>query len=271
LDLVYARSIHVNILRTSFLSAFFVIGVTAFADPLAEFFPTEPDNFVGNYSGRWEGKVTVDPELHAQVIALGNDTYRIRFVPKLFLRTPIVEEVEAKSANGRLAFSGQHVRGEISAGRIIGERTRGSDTFDLKKAVHTLPTMGRKAPEGAKALGKDAWQAAQGWEFEDSGVITVTPKGGYLTSKEAFKDLEMHIEFRTPFMPAAPRPRSAATAACSYPGRVRSADPRQLRARRASTTTAARCTRSRRHKVNACAPARRMADLRHHLPRAALR
>ena len=185
-------------------SSFFVVlvlGTAAIAEPIDEFFPAEPDPFVGNYSGRWIGKVEVDPELHAQVIALGNDSYRIRFVPKLFLRTPVIEEVEAKVENGRLAFAGSSVRGEIVDGRIKGERTRGGDTFDLERAVHSSPTMGKKAPEGAKVLGKAAWQAAEGWEFADDGVITVTPKGGYLTSKEAFKDLEMHIEFRNSFMP----------------------------------------------------------------------
>ena len=176
-------------------------GGAAVADPMDEFFPAEPDPFVGDYSGRWIGKVEVDPELHAQVIALGNDSYRIRFVPKLFLRTPQVDVVEAKAENGRLAFDGDSVRGEIVDGRIRGERTRGNDTFDLMKVTHASPTMGTEAPAGAKVLGKDAWQPADGWELGEDGLITVTPKGGYLTSKETFKDLEMHMEFRNSFMP----------------------------------------------------------------------
>lgn len=191
-----------NIYRMSFV-ILVSLGSAAMADPMDEFFPAEPDPFVGDYSGRWIGKVEVDPELHAQVIALGNDNYRIRFVPKLFMRTPIVDEIEVKTENGRLAFAGSNVRGEIADGRIKGERTRGSDTFGLKKAVHTSPTMDREAPARAKVLGQDAWQAAVGWEFGEDGVITVTPKGGYLTSKETFKDLEMHIEFRNSFMPRA--------------------------------------------------------------------
>lgn len=73
-------------------------------------------------------------------------------------------------------------------------------------------TLGAKAPEGAVVLlGKGGDSAAQwtkksggpiGWTLED-GVLTVKGGSGDIRTKQEFTDYQLHVEFRTPYMPDA--------------------------------------------------------------------
>lgn len=172
-----------------------------------KFFPAEPDPFMGDYVGRWTDDVDVDPAIAAQVIPLGNDTYRVRLVSKLDMRCPVIASVEAKVSRGRIKFESGSIRGEIRNGVITGGRTKGKTKFEMKKVTRLSPTLGAPAPENAVILfdgtNFDAWEDSKGWEVIDDGAMMVTPKGGYLTSKQDFTDLRLHIEFRNSYMPKA--------------------------------------------------------------------
>ncbi len=73
-------------------------------------------------------------------------------------------------------------------------------------------TLGAVPPEGAVVLlGKsaesaEAWTTQNGkpigWTFED-GVLTVKGGTGNIMTKKQFRDYNMHVEFRTPYMPEA--------------------------------------------------------------------
>ena len=73
-------------------------------------------------------------------------------------------------------------------------------------------TLGAKAPEGAVVLlGKGSDSAAQwtkksggpiAWSLED-GVLTVKGGSGDIRTKQEFTDYQLHVEFRTPYMPEA--------------------------------------------------------------------
>ncbi|MCH8205026.1 MAG: DUF1080 domain-containing protein [Candidatus Hydrogenedentes bacterium] len=170
-------------------------------------YPDEADPFVGDYKGRWTGDVSVDPDVAAQVIARGRGRYQIRVVSKLDIRCPPVAIVEAEAKRGRISFEVGGTRCEIRDGHIIGKDKDGNVTVEMKKVVRLSPTLGAPAPAGAIVLfdgsNFDAWDGTKGWELLDNGVAMVTPKGGYLQTKQHFTDLELHVEFRNSFMPNA--------------------------------------------------------------------
>lgn len=186
----------------------FVVPLTlACAEEAADVFPENPDPLVGDWSGRWSAEEEVDPELHARIIPLGGDRYRIWMGAKLDLRCPPKLDIEVEKSGDAITFEQDGVRGEVRGTTFTGGRTRGSLTFALEKVERLSPTLGKEPPAGAVVLfdGKnfDAWKPFKGWELVDGDAMMVTPKGGYIESKQAFKDIEMHIEFRTPYMPRA--------------------------------------------------------------------
>ena len=81
----------------------------------------------------------------------------------------------------------------------------------MKKVVRLSPTLVKEPPEGAVVLfdGKnfDQWVHAQKNEGQPvqwkllNGAMEVVPGTGDIVSRKKFTDFELHVEFRTPFMP----------------------------------------------------------------------
>lgn len=170
-----------------------------------EYYPAEPDPFMGNWEGRLSEEEEVDPVITAQVIALGRDRYQVRLAPKLFMRSPPRVIIEATAKNGVLTFDQDGYSGTIQGDRFTGARRSGRVTYEMSRTVHQPPTMGMAPPDNALVLfdgaNFDAWQDAAGWVLADGNAMMVTPDGSDLVSKARFKDVQLHIEFRTPFMP----------------------------------------------------------------------
>ncbi len=168
-------------------------------------FPEEADPLVGNWKGRWSEDEDVDPDIAAQVFALGQDRYQIRLVSKLFMRAPPIAIVEETLEDGKLTFDTHGLRGEITPEGITGARGRGRVTFGMDKFYHVSPTMGMAPPENAIVLfdgsNFDQWRDPEGWELLDDGVMMVTPDGKNLHSKQHFESVHLHVEFRLPSMP----------------------------------------------------------------------
>lgn len=168
-------------------------------------YPTQLDPFVGNWQGRWSAEEDVNPDITAQVVSLGRDKYQIRLATKLFMRCPVLAIIEVKEEDGVLSFNEQGYQGEIRDGRFTGARRTGNITFEMTKLNYESPTLGASPPENATVLfdgtNLDAWDNTDGWVLTDDGAMMVTPDAGDLISKEKYKDLQMHIEFRTPFQP----------------------------------------------------------------------
>jgi hypothetical protein len=141
--------------------------------------------------------------LCAQVIALGDNKYRIVLAAKLDMRCPPKGVFEVEAAGEALTFQGEGLRGELRGDVIKGGRGE-TARFELKKKLGLSPTLGVKPPKGATVLfdgsGLDAWETSKGWEIID-GAMMVTPKGEYIQSKQTFGDVDMHVEFRNSFMP----------------------------------------------------------------------
>jgi hypothetical protein len=180
-----------------------VAGVSDAQPAYKRFFPDEADPFMGDYEGRWSEQIDVDPEIHALVFPLGQDTYQIRIVAKRFLRATPKAIIEAKAEDGKIEFDEQGHRGVIQDGKIVGGQAVGDATFEMTRVVHESPTLGKEPPEGAIVLfdgsNLEAWDGTAHWEIVD-GILMVTPMGKYLESKQTFKDVELHVEFRTPLM-----------------------------------------------------------------------
>ncbi|MCH8802391.1 MAG: fructose-bisphosphate aldolase [Chloroflexi bacterium] len=49
----------------------------------------------------------------------------------------------------------------------------------------------------------DEWRPPTGWEILGDEIMMVKPKGKDLVSKNTYKDVKVHVEFRTPYMPRA--------------------------------------------------------------------
>jgi hypothetical protein len=173
-------------------------------DP-SEYYPAEPDAFSGNWEGRWSEE-DVDPDVSAQVIALGRDRYKIRLASKIFMRSPMLALIEAKAEDGVLSFDQDGYKGEIRNGIFNGSRRSGKPVFSMNKTSYQSPTLGLTPPANAIVLFNganfDAWTDPKGWELESDNAMMVLPEAGDLVSKQKFKDVQLHVEFRTPFVPS---------------------------------------------------------------------
>lgn len=106
---------------------------------------------------------------------------------------------EGTTSGDSTTFKADQWTATISGGQLAvseGDKQLGT----LKKVERKSPTLEAKAPEGAVVLfdgtSVDGWENGQIVEEKYLGPTNTT-------SKETFGDHVLHIEFRTPFMPAA--------------------------------------------------------------------
>ena len=153
--------------------------------------------------GEYEG-THGSAKLGAQVIALGNGNFRaVLYTGGLpgagwdgKTKISLPGQFQAQQAE----FSGSGYSGTVTAS---GSGFSGKDdqgvAFSLNKVLRKSPTLSARPPEGAMVLfdGTDVkhWQKGKLEEGNLLGVGTRT--------KQEFRDFELHLEFRTPFMPFA--------------------------------------------------------------------
>jgi hypothetical protein len=162
---------------------------------------TDPKDVPPGYALQGEYQGELDNEKSgAQVIALGGDEFEL-----VLLRGGLpgdgwtrendrIPAIKGKLADGVVVFEHGGETARLSEGKIdFGEG--GS----MQKVARKSPTLGKEAPEGAIVLfdgeNADAWQ---GGELTMDGLLAAN-----CTSKQAFGDHSLHIEFRTPFKPFA--------------------------------------------------------------------
>ena len=186
------------------------IAAPAFAARMTaeEAFPEDVDPFMGEYVGRWSEFETINPEIAAQVYPVGRGDYHVRIVNKLDMRCAPIFDGEVEPADGKLEFEDGLFFGVIENGMITGGRGKsGRATFSMVKVQRTPAGLGKVPPEGAIVLfggrSMDQWTGQDDWVITDEGYLMVTPDAGYLVSKQKFKDVQIHVEFRTPLMPRA--------------------------------------------------------------------
>jgi hypothetical protein len=184
----------------------------------------EPPPVMGLWRGEWinpdkaNDYLRINPDLTAEVIGVGDDRFRVRFMPEPFRRAGILFETVAPLRDGSVRFDAGGWRGEITADAIQGEALARGDrpvAFKLTKYSPPSPTLGQAPPEGAVVLfdgsGLDAWVlgdgSAAGWPIlEDGSMKVVQRKPGEkgnrsIRTREGFGDVRLHIEFLIPYDP----------------------------------------------------------------------
>jgi hypothetical protein len=184
-----------------FLFALFVASaVPVFAaEPKGDTF-TDPTNAGPDYALQGE---YADEKTGAQVIALGDGKFHIvgwlGGLPGA--SNEIEKKVEGDAARGgdaKAAFQSEGWKGWLDGKTLVGTNDEGR-TWTLTKVHRTSPTAGAKAPPGAVVLFDGT--NADGWEngkVDANGWLNCGVK-----SKRKFGDMTLHVEFRTPFQPAA--------------------------------------------------------------------
>lgn len=187
---------------------------------------TSLDPAMGDWQGGWELSDASDSgPLVAQVIALGKGEYKANFFEVFDTNMPpigiLVGKAESETVNlaGRAFHSDIDftVQAKIEAGKLTGTFEGGGadGIFKLDRIFRVSSTMGAKPPKGAVVLfsGKEKdlkkWKRHDApedddevkWEIVD-GAMRVTKNGGNIITRQEFASVSLHLEFRTPFMPA---------------------------------------------------------------------
>jgi hypothetical protein len=183
----------------------------------------EPPAVMGLWRGEWinpdkaNDYLRINPDLTAEVIGIGNDNFRVRFMSEPFKRAEVLFETMARLVDGAIRFDAGGWRGEITTDAFTGSALiRGNKpvAFNLSKSVHPSPTLGLAPPEGAVVLfdgsGLEAWTSENGsapvWPIREDGSIEVLQrkpgeKGRSIRTRQNFGDVRLHIEFLVPYTP----------------------------------------------------------------------
>ena len=180
--------------------------------------------------GDWEGSYALSDgslsgDIVAQVVALGNGTYRVNIRQQFDDTQESMAVLEGVTAGATVELTGQfqsdqadiidlqaRIEGEVFAGKIV---SAGSDigSFELHKAQHLSPDLDAEPPEGAIVLfdgtSLEAWEHTRvspdrspKWKLVD-GAMEVVRRTSSIVTKQKFTDFQLHVEFRSPFMPTA--------------------------------------------------------------------
>ena len=93
----------------------------------------------------------------------------------------------------------EHGHAILKDDKAVLYSTDGTETGTLEKVERKSPTLGAKAPEGAIVL----FDGTSADQFEGGKITMKDLLAADCETKEKFGDYKMHIEFRTPFKPAA--------------------------------------------------------------------
>lgn len=196
------------LLRAVLGAAILSVSTVFAADPDAVVF-NDPAKAGIDYElqGEYLGAVkTEDAELKLgiQIIALGEKTFQANaFIGGLpgdgWTRDDPSHSAEGKAQDGVLRFAAKDEKAiaEVKDGSIVVS-AGGVKIAELTKIYRQSPTLEAKPPQGAIVLfdgtSTDAWEGAEIIDGKWLGAQNVA-------TKEKFGDHQLHIEFRTPFMP----------------------------------------------------------------------
>ncbi|MCU0703914.1 MAG: DUF1080 domain-containing protein [Fimbriiglobus sp.] len=153
--------------------------------------------------GEYEGEGADKTKLAAHVIARGEGKYDVKIYTG-GLPGAGWDGKEPKTAKALRSDKGTEVKdGDKIVATIAGGRWMKADAtgFSLKKVERKSPTLGAAPPKGAVVLfGKDGDE--KNWA---GGKLVALSDGKFLNngikSKQAFRAITAHVEFRLPWMP----------------------------------------------------------------------
>jgi len=177
----------------------------------------EPDDGIqGEYAGTYSPVAAATAKAEAKVIGEGGGVFRVVLTAEG--GKPLKVELTGKADGKKVPLAGKagdvEWKGAIEGGQsLVAESKDGK--ADLKWFIRKSPNEGEKPPAGAIVLlpfeeGKkpslDAWVAKKGgpaaWVPQDDGSVLIVG-GGDIQTKQEFTNVRLHVEFMTPYMPAA--------------------------------------------------------------------
>lgn len=157
--------------------------------------------------GEYAGEIKHDGQnvpLGLQVIALGDHTFDAVAYPGGLPGEGWTGEEKFKAhgetKDGETKVSAEeHGYAILKDGKAILYTKDGTEAGILNKVERKSKTLGAKAPEGAIVL----FDGTSADQFERGKITMKDLLAADCETKEKFSDYKMHIEFRTPFKPAA--------------------------------------------------------------------
>lgn len=191
----------------------------------------EVDQVQGNWLGTWEGKGTAGGKTVAEIYGLGNGNYQATFTAYdsgeqdsgvftfAILGSSVSDtrvEFQQKIDLGLLGmfqFDAAIEDGKLNGKYSNGNRFQGA--LELKRIVKEVPEVGAAPLPGAVVLfdGKslDQWRVpaeeVAAWKIVDGALVspdsppTDRSQPGHLAALPLFEDAQIHLEFRTPYLP----------------------------------------------------------------------
>jgi hypothetical protein len=180
--------------------------------------------------GDWQGSWKLDDDsdsgpLVAQVIALGEGTYRANFFGQFDTREEPVAVLQGCREGDLVRFTGPAKYGDAEIqvqGTLEGREFTGTfhdhdvaGSFAVERVIRLSPTLRAKPPASAlvlfdgkdfdawKRIGKKSGDQSLQWKLVKPDAMEVRPRSGSMITKSQFADVMLHVEFRTPFMPDA--------------------------------------------------------------------
>ena len=174
---------------------------------------------MAEYEGFWTSGTGAKGRMTAQIRPLGKNQYD-GFVILTRARNTVIgfPLKKATAQNWVLKLTGtatapaggdlpgqNELTAEIRDGKISGKFSGdlGEGTFDGGRSTRKSPTLGAKPPRGSTILLDDSgakdWENLS-WPVKD-GVMRVAK--GNVWAKEKMPNYQLHLEFKTPFMPEA--------------------------------------------------------------------
>ena len=152
--------------------------------------------YVGSIGGDKDKKIGI------QVWAMGDGKFHACFLngglPGAGWDQKAKVEIEGQTKDGKTVLEGKGYEAVIEDEKLTARTDKG-DKIVAEKVLRKSPTLGAKPPAGAVVLfdgaGADAWQ---GGHMDKRNLLCSGCK-----SKQAFQDFTLHVEFITPFRPAA--------------------------------------------------------------------
>ncbi|MGB1816967.1 MAG: family 16 glycoside hydrolase, partial [Rubripirellula sp.] len=192
------RSLGVLVLLASVSGVAFGAGGEAFTDPAK----AGPDfELQGEYKGSVETPDGIKT-YGGQIIALGDGKFRIvgyegGLPGDGWSRGDGQTTMDAKAEDGKITAKTERADLVIGDGEI-SVQVNGQELGTLKKVERKSDTLGAKPPKGALVL----FDGSSADNFRDGKLV----EGKWLgatncESKKKLGDHQLHIEFRTPFMP----------------------------------------------------------------------
>ncbi len=194
---------------TSLIVAFLALAGLAFAEP------PKQEVIQGLYEGASKD-AKGEHKLEVRVVAADKGAY------KVLIREPLPDgkvaktTLTAKPEGDVVRISGKSGDAEWSGvyadGAFKGTCGTGG-AFEFKRVTRTPPTLGAQPPAGAIVLldGKNFEEmvkkplkdgSEQQWKVADDGGVLI-PKGGMTSKRQFAGSVRIHVEFKTPLMPAA--------------------------------------------------------------------